>query len=127
MARKALKDMKHDWTRSASLDFAARATVATPAFTANAVIYRYAGEHNRLMYGAVVTFPELTRDEQAELMTTASGVVADALLKAAGLRSQARIAGAFVVGVDLGGPIGDTGDIAGGRASGAWTLAFTAR
>jgi hypothetical protein len=127
MARKALKDMNHSWTRSASLGFSARATVATQAFTASAVIYRYAGEHNRLMYGAVVTFEALTRDEQAELMTTASGIVADALLKAAGLRSQARLAGAFVIGVDLGAPIGDTGDIAGGRASGTWTLAFTAR
>lgn len=127
MARKTLKEMAHGWNRSAQADFSARPTVATQAFAGSATIYRYAGEHNRLMYGAVVTFVSLSRDEEAELMTTASGIVADALLKAAGLRSQARLAGAFVIGVDLGAPIGDTGDIAGGRASGQWSLAFTAR
>lgn len=127
MAKKAIRDMAHGWLLFGQTDFSARPTVATPAFAGSATLYRYTGEHSRLMYGAVVVFADLSRSEQAELMTTASGIVADALLKAAGIRAQARLAGAFVIGVDLGAPIGDTGDIAGGRASGAWTLAFTAR
>lgn len=118
--------MNHAWRYNSSVHFAARPTIYN-AFSGNAVMHRYAGEHRRLTYGAVIHFEGLTPNQESSLIIEASGIVADALLKAAGLRPIAKLAGASVIGVDLGDPIGDVGDIIGMKQARFWRLAFFRR
>lgn len=118
------KNMNHVWGASVHIEFSARETEATPAFFGKATLHIYAGEHAKLAYGAVIAFGGLTRSEEARLMIEASGLVANAILKSAGLLAKAKLAGPSVLGLDLGAPIGDVGDIAKQKESGDWTLAF---
>lgn len=119
--------MNHVWTPVSTVYFVAREVSYRDAFRGEAQLHRYAGDHRRLTYGAVIHFDGLTPKQESKLIVEASGDVADALLKAAGLRPVAKLAGASVIGVDLGDPIGDVGDIAGMTAKRVWRLAFFRR
>ncbi len=116
--------MNHAWTKLRDVNFSAPERSGHDAFKGVATLHAYAGEDKRLMYGVEIRFEGLTRNQEAELMITASGAVADALLKAAGFRGACKHSGPTFLHVDLGGPVGDTGDIAAQKARGVWTLAF---
>lgn len=120
--------MNHVWTPLSTVRFIAREASYRDAFQGEAQLHRYVGGlHRRLTYGAVIHFDGLTPKQESSLIVEASGDVADVLLKAAGLRPMAKLAGASVIGVDLGDPIGDTGDLAGMRSTRVWRLAFFKR
>ncbi len=118
--------MNHAWTLASEIRFSARDALYG-SFSGTAQLHRYEGEHRRLVFGAVITFDGLPKDAQTRLVIEASGLVANAVLKAAGLRPTAKLAGHAVLGIDLGGPIGDVGDIKKQKQNGVWTLAFFRR
>jgi hypothetical protein len=119
--------VNHIWTPVSTVHFVAREVSYRDAFRGEAQLHRYSGDHRRLAYGAVIHFDGLTPKQESSLIVEASGDVADVILKAAGLRPIAKLAGSSVIGVDLGGPIGETGDIAGMRSARIWRLAFFRR
>lgn len=119
--------MNHAWVRLRETNFGAPERSGHEAFKGVATLHAYAGEDKRLIYGVEINFEGLTRGEECNLMITASGAVADAIVKAAGFRGTCRLSGSTFLGTDLGSPIGDSGDVAKQRASGVWTLSFVRR
>jgi hypothetical protein len=110
--------VNHIWTPVSTVHFVAREVSYRDAFRGEAQLHRYSGDHRRLAYGAVIHFDGLTPKQESSLIVEASGDVADVI---------AKLAGSSVIGVDLGGPIGETGDIAGMRSARVWRLAFFRR